>query len=103
MSFPATPTNGQRAVVNNINYSYNAANNLWTRSPSVVTMADTAVLGNVITTAGVFWSNGAAFSPVSTKTLSVALNSGSIANVSLTTGYIAVLNNSGGTVNIATY
>jgi hypothetical protein len=103
MSFPVAPTNLQQATVNNIVYQYSSSINAWTRVPAGVVLAGTATLGNVITTAGVFWSNGAAFSPVSTKTLSVALNSGSIANVSLTTGYIAVLNNSGGTVNIATY
>jgi hypothetical protein len=103
MSFPASPANQQQATVNNIVYTYSSAANTWTRTPTGIALAGTATLGNVITTAGVFWSNGAAFSPVSTKTLSVALNTGSIANVSLTTGYIAVLNNSGGTVNIATY
>jgi len=31
MSFPATPTNGQTAVINNITYSYNATTNAWSR------------------------------------------------------------------------
>jgi hypothetical protein len=92
MSFPATPTNGQRAVVNNINYTYNAANNIWTRSPSIVTMADTAVLGNVITTAGVFWSNGNAYSSGSavTTTTGFATNPNTITtNVAINSGYNA--------------
>ena len=63
----------------------------------------TLTTGNIITTSGVFWANGTAYSPASTKTLSIALNSGLVSNISLTAGYIPILNNSGGTVNIATY
>lgn len=34
MSFPASPSNGQTAIVNNIAYTYSSTNNSWARNPS---------------------------------------------------------------------
>lgn len=39
MSFPSTPTNGQVATINGINYTYNSSLNTWTR----VSNANTAL------------------------------------------------------------
>ena len=80
MSFPSSPTNGQQATVNGTNYSYNSAQNTWsvvastpyfnniTVSGNTTTGNLTATtanisgnlyVGNVITTSGIFYPNGA--------------------------------------------
>jgi len=46
MSFPASPSNGQQASVNNITYSYNSANNTWTRVTSTATVYDLDDISN---------------------------------------------------------
>jgi hypothetical protein len=70
---------------------------------SITYTANTAppTTGNTV---GSFWANGNAYSSgSSTKSLSIALNSGTVTSVTLSSGYLPVLNNAGSTVNIATY
>lgn len=45
MAFPTSPTNGATAVVNGITYTYEAANNAWTRTP--VLFDNLTVSGNL--------------------------------------------------------
>ena len=92
MSFPASPANQQQATVNNIVYTYSSAANTWTRTPTGIALAGTATLGNVITTAGVFWSNGNAYSSGSavTTTTGFATNPNTITtSVAINSGYNA--------------
>jgi hypothetical protein len=48
MSFPASPYSGQTAIVNNVNYIYDGANNAWKRIP--INLAN-LVISNTLTTA----------------------------------------------------
>lgn len=92
MSFPASPANQQQATVNNIVYTYSSASNTWTRTPMGIALAGTATLGNVVTTAGVFWSNGNAYSSGSavTTTTGFSTNPNTItSNVTINSGYNA--------------
>lgn len=47
MSFPASPTNGQTAVVNNITYQYSTSNNSWTKIAALVSSNIAAYTGNI--------------------------------------------------------
>ena len=84
MAFPSNPTNNQTTTVNGILYTYNSTKGVWsvTTNSGVdynVNSLNAAALvtaGNVRTTAGVFWANGAAYSsPASGTTTNIQYNS----------------------------
>jgi len=52
MTFPTSPTNGQTATVNNINYTYDSTTRSWTRQ----LITNVSVSGNITTTANVIAS-----------------------------------------------
>ena len=57
MSFPASPSNNQTAIVNNIAYTYNSATNTWTRNAATNNLTyfsanATFVVGGNISVAG---------------------------------------------------
>lgn len=67
MPLPSNPSNNQTAVVNGILYTYNSTKGAWTVSTnsevsytmSAVTATGLVTAGNIKTTSGIFWSNGA--------------------------------------------
>lgn len=62
MPFPLNPADGQVAVVNNINYEYDATNGAWTRQSGFsYSSGNLTVTGNLITTNGIFWANGSLY------------------------------------------
>jgi hypothetical protein len=68
MSFPTSPVNNQKTVVNGITYVYSSADNAWTRVTATdLTLAGNLIAGaNIITTNGIFWAaNGLWYSSAS--------------------------------------
>ena len=69
MPLPSNPTNNQTAVVNGILYTYNSTKGAWTVSTnsevsysmSALTTSGLVTAGNVKTTGGVYWANGAPY------------------------------------------
>jgi hypothetical protein len=67
MPLPSNPSNNQTAVVNGILYTYNSTKGAWTVSTNsevtytmaAVTATGLVTAGNIKTTSGIFWSNGA--------------------------------------------
>ena len=67
MPLPSNPSNNQTAVVNGILYTYNSTKGAWTVTTNseasytmaAVTATGLVTAGNVRTTSGVFWANGA--------------------------------------------
>ena len=67
MALPSNPSNNQTATVNGILYTYNSTKGAWTVSTnsevsytmSAVTATGLVTAGNIKTTSGIFWSNGA--------------------------------------------
>ena len=64
MSFPVSPTNGSTTTVNGITYTYRASTRSWVRSQTPFgdfNVSGNLTAANIITTSGLYWSNGAAF------------------------------------------
>jgi hypothetical protein len=64
MSFPVSPTNGSTTTVNGITYIYRASTQSWIRTQTPFgdfNVSGNLTAGNIITTNGLYWSNGAAF------------------------------------------
>jgi filamentous hemagglutinin len=90
MNFPTTPTDGQVAVVNNIQYQYSTATNTWTRIASPFTTI--SATGNI--TAGQFFlGNGSQLTGV------VATGIGVLASLSVTGNTVTGNLNTGGQVS----
>ena len=60
MSFPASPSNGQLATVNNITYVYASASNSWTRSASANITVGNGSVSSTSTTSGALVVQGGA-------------------------------------------
>jgi hypothetical protein len=73
MSFPASPSNGQLATVNNITYVYSSASNSWTRSVSSNVTVGGFLAATSVKSDTYQYANG---SPVAT-TIALAAGSGS--------------------------
>lgn len=64
MAFPVSPTNGSTTTVNGITYTYRASTQSWIRSQTPFgdfNVSGNLTAANIITTNGLYWSNGAAF------------------------------------------
>lgn len=67
MAFPSNPTNNQTAVIRGVLYTYNSSKGVWSvttnsevsYSVSALTASGLVTAGNLRTTGGIFWSNGA--------------------------------------------
>ena len=59
MAFPVNPVNNQTAVVNGINYTFNATNRAWSRATGV---NGNVTIGNLTIGSSITWSNGASYS-----------------------------------------
>lgn len=93
MSFPASPSNGQYAVVNNIGYTYNSTSNAWTRAGTTGT--------TILVTSATYITGGATGSipyqtaPGATGFIGIATTSGWVLTSNGTTSSFAPA--SGGT------
>jgi hypothetical protein len=64
MAFPVSPTNGSTTTVNGITYIYRASTQSWIRTQTPFgdfNVSGNLTAANIITTNGLYWSNGAAF------------------------------------------
>jgi hypothetical protein len=101
MAFPTSPTNGQTATINGIQYTYSSATNSWTRDASTLigTVYNQANTGTVLAQAAFNSSNNKL--NLSGGSLTGTLNTNSTINVTgnvmVETGYVSANN---GVINV---
>lgn len=92
MAFPSSPTTGQIATVNGINYIYSSTEMSWTRTPAAtVSVGNLIANGNITTNLGVYsnsgyyWSNGAPYGSAAFSNIAATGQPSALANTASST------------------